>query len=544
MFTKFNLNEKGLDVQNSAMLNVGDGKPVQINKGGNIKNYITTSEESYLGGIQFDEEENHTVNIPRDAEIPYGYSSYEYNGATLDVYRIKDDYKSQLVHPQNFDWDDFNKSVSTWSLKPSIKTSGARKLGGDTGGSTDVNINGKIDGEVTQGNTGDCWLIAALYSMSSTGKGREIIKDAITVNPDDSVTVTFAGLGVSYTITREQLEAFNTDNNLSDPYSNGAEDDVLAMEIATEMLLEDIQAGRVKTNSNNPMLAELAMAGGIGDGGLPDQLIYYLTGVDSQEYYNEDLSPLGENQVYKVLNDAYKSGSKCLTFGLYGNGHSAKLTNGQTFRLDLGAGGHALAITDITKDTVTFVNPWNTSVKYTMTWKEFAKLNIGFMSSSNLSSTNQTGDIVDMTDGKTVNPNRRGNNDSSRTVTPSGTDGSTPSGSSGDKAPSANGDSQAGATSKDATPAANGDTTPASASDGSPKADDAQGTDKTEEPQQVEDKTEISSADSKQNGSDTSGTGSQSNDASKNNSKNKVKSFLGKIVDTVYNAVKKVIDAL
>ncbi len=546
VFTKFNLSEKGLDVQNPAMLNIGDGKTVQANSGGNIKNYITTSEESYLGGIQFDENENHSFVIPKDAEIPQGYSRYEYKGATLDVYRIKNDYNSQLVHPKNFDWDDFNKSVSTWNLKPSIKTNGVKKLGGDTGGSSNLNINGKIDSEVTQGNTGDCWLIAALYSMSSTEEGKQIIKDAITVNSDNSVTVTFAGLGVSYTITREQLQAYNTDNNLSDSYSNGAEDDVLAMEIATELLMEDIQTGRVQVNSKNPLLTQFAMAGGIGDGGLPDQLVYYLTGVDSQEYYNEDMSPLGENQVLQILNEAYKSGNRCLSFGVYGNGHSAKLTNGETFRLDIGAGGHALAITDITKDTVTFVNPWNTSIKYTMTWKEFAKLNIGFMSSSNLSTTKKADNIVDMTDGRTVNPNRRSNGDNSGRVSPSDNSG----GGSGGTVAGGGGNSVSGGSGTNgASPKDNKGS--AEETDGTGKAkDSAVDNDKqTDTVTETDTGTEVP-AENKRDNTSTNGSSTadnsnnQSNDKPQNNTKNAIKSFIGKVVDTVYNVVKKVIDAL
>ena len=72
-----------------------------------------------------------------------------------------------------------------------------------------------------------------------------------------------------------------------------------------------------------------------------------------------------------------------------------------------------MAITDVSKDTVTFVNPWDTSKKYTMNWDEFAKLGIGYMSSSDLSKTNPTENIVDRTDASNYIYKNDSNNGSS-----------------------------------------------------------------------------------------------------------------------------------
>jgi hypothetical protein len=76
------------------------------------------------------------------------------------------------------------------------------------------------------------------------------------------------------------------------------------------------------------------------------------------------------------------------TFNLYGSRNKknseqiATCTNGTIFKLDFTNNkfeGHGFAITNITNDTITFVNPWDSSVKYTMTWEEFTKLGIGMI---------------------------------------------------------------------------------------------------------------------------------------------------------------------
>ena len=62
--------------------------------------------------------------------------------------------------------------------------------------------------------------------------------------------------------------------------------------------------------------------------------------------------------------------------------HIATCTDGTIFKFDFTSNkfeGHAFAITNITNDTITFVNPWNSSKSYTMTWNEFAKLGIGMI---------------------------------------------------------------------------------------------------------------------------------------------------------------------
>ena len=334
--------------------------------------------------------QDNSFSFVEEYDIPYGYSHYEYNGASFDIYRTDDDYQSQFVHPDDVSREDFDKQF------PYLEPINPRGEDSTDSAKTVAGVNGKIDEEALQGATGDCWLISALYSMSNSEEGQKLIQDAIKVNDDNTVTVSFKGIGVSYTLTADEISQFDTDGNTSDEYSNG-DNDVLAMELATQKLWKDIKDGRVTLDTQNKDLLFAGNGEGISSGGLPSQLLYYLTGVEPTQLYNSDLSDLSQNQIYGELQKAYQSGNYSLTFGLYGNGHKAKLTNGETFELDFNNGGHALAITDVQKDTVTFVNPWDTSKKYTMSWEEFSKLGVGYMSSADLSKTNQKSEIKDMT---------------------------------------------------------------------------------------------------------------------------------------------------
>lgn len=86
----------------------------------------------------------------------------------------------------------------------------------------------EIDEPVSQGGTGDCWILTGVLSLASTEVGKQIIKSSITANSDGSVTVTFKGIGVSYTISIEEIKKHDTDNIKGDAYSNG-DNDMLVM---------------------------------------------------------------------------------------------------------------------------------------------------------------------------------------------------------------------------------------------------------------------------------------------------------------------------
>lgn len=94
-----------------------------------------------------------------------------------------------------------------------------------------IPANGQIDADFSQGNTGDCWLLASIKSIASTPKGLKILNDSIKVNKDGSIDVTLKGPGKTYHITRTELYG-NTQLSTGDA-------DVRALEIAVEKFFEE-----------------------------------------------------------------------------------------------------------------------------------------------------------------------------------------------------------------------------------------------------------------------------------------------------------------
>lgn len=400
---------------------------------------------------EFDLPSQNTAPQPQNnllKNLSPGLNKFEYGGAKLDLFKRKAVLLKQFVTPQNFDRKDFidefpelKEIIDTEQELPAEKRGsddeeiseplieekdlpGENERGQVNNTETEVisepktvdeivetqtettvtkpsqinssaaAINGEIDESVLQGSTGDCWVLSAVLSLNSSATGKEIIKNSITVNDDSSVTVSFKGLGISYTIDPSEISKYDTDNITSDAYSNG-DNDMLVLELAAEKLRSDIKSGKIKINSSNTNITYAGDGNGLDDGGLPVQMLYYLTGIESDEIYNKNLNNLSSDKINAILDKA--SNNTVLSFIVYGKGHSAKLVDGSTYSLSLNNEGHALAITNVTDNTVTFTNPWDSGISYTMTRREFVKLGVCYMCSTDLGKTNLKNETVDMT---------------------------------------------------------------------------------------------------------------------------------------------------
>ena len=286
---------------------------------------------------------------------------------------------------------------------PNVKTLDDLKEAINTDYENTHNVNGEIDEWVSQGGTGDCWLLSGVLALASTDEGKKAIRDAIQVNSDGSVTVTFKGAfdkngaPIKITIPADEIRAHDTDTASSDALSNG-DNDMLVLELAVSKLEEMLRYGdaTISNSVSSAMVPDYQVYddGYVAfiEGSLASRLIGMLTGAESDIHYND----LTRGNIYDILSNAAENPDTVLTFGLYNGEHNGAQTNGEQYSISI-SGGHAFAITNVTqvknqetgkidpkKSTVTFVNPWDSTDKITMSWEEFVNLDIGQMSTTSL----------------------------------------------------------------------------------------------------------------------------------------------------------------
>lgn len=95
-----------------------------------------------------------------------------------------------------------------------------------------VKPNGKFDVKSSQGTEGDCWLLAALASLTNNPQGKQFIENCLKVNPKNGdVTVNLKGVGKSYVIKAEDIAGAN--------HLASGDGDVRAIELAVDKYLKE-----------------------------------------------------------------------------------------------------------------------------------------------------------------------------------------------------------------------------------------------------------------------------------------------------------------
>jgi len=182
-------------------------------------------------------------------------------------------------------------------------------------------VNGKIS-NVKSGENGS-WIQSGLKSLSATDEGKQIIKNSITKNDDDSITVKFNGINREYNITKKEMndasrayityksEDGQTVTGFKKKFSKG-DGDVLAFEIAFEKYCKDLKDGIIPEDENLPK--SLYKFFGNGDllftSGQPKQLYYLLTGKKSEKHNittkNDSITHLYEKKNILNFIEKYK----------------------------------------------------------------------------------------------------------------------------------------------------------------------------------------------------------------------------------------------
>jgi hypothetical protein len=276
--------------------------------------------------------------------------------------------------------------------------------------------------------------LATLNSLEGTDTGKEIIKYAIQDNGDGSYTVNLSGVNMAYTFSNEELEAaeqeeakkLDNDGSVvgsgSGLYSKG-DDDAMLVEMAIEKFRQELYDGTIVPDSSWPSYVSTTASSSdieagksaLSSGGM-NQVLYLLSGISTNqvssaedisttldtiqediekngaEYaiyagvsasqaYTEDKNGdyyINDDKKYVKVSDSTPANAKRYSFNGVGknttyitlkgvdddSSKDINISNNST-------GNHAISITNITDDTVTIINPWDSDKEITVSREEF-----------------------------------------------------------------------------------------------------------------------------------------------------------------------------
>lgn len=217
--------------------------------------------------------------------------------------------------------------------------------------------NGKIDKDFSQGQVGDCWLLASIKALSMNEKGLKTLNDSIKLHQNGNITVHLKGVDKTYEISKKELE-----NALELSKGDG---DVRAIEIAVNRYLREMykqgDSEQASLDGNHMHVAYQILTGKgehffpVGSNG--DRIF-------NSEYYDD--VPITDEDI-KAFNE--KDTITCVS--AHGNQQNIEIYNKSDNSSGILTTNHAYTVVRSDDKNVYLINPWDTSKEIPVDIKTF-----------------------------------------------------------------------------------------------------------------------------------------------------------------------------
>ena len=201
--------------------------------------------------------------------------------------------------------------------------------------------------ELAQGEIGDCFVLATLYSLSHTPAGQKILENMVKVDDNGNYVVTFKDKD-PITITPQELDSERKTDDKD--WACG------------EMGTKAIERAFAKLIKTNPLLCNSVQ---IDKGGKITDAFKLITGKECSMHKIEEQT---SDSIFSAITEKGLE-TQFLTCSTPHNGIYGKFMNGSSKFIT----GHAYSIKNInTEDkTIEIVNPHNTKKSETISWDDF-----------------------------------------------------------------------------------------------------------------------------------------------------------------------------